>query len=120
MVLHEQIIIKEYLEDSWSTWFDGLTIAAKAPNPDGAAKFIDFMVSPEFYVRWDTDVGAPASANAKANAELPADAMNRAILGGDGLYVEVGDSTALADGIVSLLASPSLRSELGAALRAAK
>ena len=31
-------------------WFDGLTIAAKAPNPDGAAKFIDFMVSPEFYV----------------------------------------------------------------------
>jgi spermidine/putrescine transport system substrate-binding protein len=62
-------------------WFDGLTIAAKAPNPDGAAKFIDFMVSPEFYVRWDTDVGAPASANAKANAELPPDAMNRAILG---------------------------------------
>jgi len=62
-------------------WFDGLTIAAKAPNPDAAAKFIDFMVSPEFYVRWDTDVGAPASANAKANAELPPDAMNRAILG---------------------------------------
>ncbi len=26
MVLHEQIIIKEYLEDSWSAWFDGLTI----------------------------------------------------------------------------------------------
>ena len=62
-------------------WFDGLTIAANAPNPDGAAKFIDFMVSPEFYVRWDTDVGAPASANAKANAALPADAMNRTILG---------------------------------------
>ena len=50
-------------------WFDGLTIAAKAPNPEGAAKFIDFMVSPEFYVHWDTDVGAPASANAKANAD---------------------------------------------------
>jgi spermidine/putrescine transport system substrate-binding protein len=32
-------------------------------------------------VRWDTDVGAPASANAKANGELPADAMNRTILG---------------------------------------
>jgi spermidine/putrescine transport system substrate-binding protein len=62
-------------------WFDGLTIAAKAPNPEGAAKFIDFMVSPEFYVRWDTDVGAPASANGKANGELPADAMNRTILG---------------------------------------
>ena len=39
------------------------------------------MVSPEFYVKWDTDVGAPASANAKANAQLPADAMNRAVLG---------------------------------------
>ena len=26
MVLHEQITIKEYLEDSWSSWFDGLTI----------------------------------------------------------------------------------------------
>ena len=27
MVLHYQITIKEYLEDSWSTWFDGLTIS---------------------------------------------------------------------------------------------
>ena len=26
-VLHYQITIKEYLEDSWSTWFDGLTIS---------------------------------------------------------------------------------------------
>ena len=49
-------------------WYDGLSIAANAPNPEGAHKFIDFMVSPEFYVKWDTDVGAPASANAKANA----------------------------------------------------
>jgi spermidine/putrescine transport system substrate-binding protein len=62
-------------------WFDGLTIAANAPNPDGAAKFIDFMVSPEFYVKWDNDVGAPASANAKADAQLPADALNRVVLG---------------------------------------
>ena len=30
MVLHEQITIKEYLEDSWSTWFDGLTISHAA------------------------------------------------------------------------------------------
>jgi spermidine/putrescine transport system substrate-binding protein len=62
-------------------WFDGLTVAANAPNAEGAHKFIDFMVSPEFYVKWDTDVGAPASANAKANAALPAEAMNRAVLG---------------------------------------
>jgi hypothetical protein len=30
MVLHYQITIKEYLEDSWSTWFDGLTITHDA------------------------------------------------------------------------------------------
>jgi spermidine/putrescine transport system substrate-binding protein len=62
-------------------WFDGLTIANKAPNPEGAAAFINFMVDPEFYVKWDTDIGAPASANAKANAQLPADALNRVVLG---------------------------------------
>ena len=36
-------------------WFDGLSIAANAPNPDGAHAFIDFMVDPEFYVKWDTE-----------------------------------------------------------------
>ncbi len=61
-------------------WFDGLTVAAKAPNPDGAHAFIDFMVSPDFYVPWDNTIGAPASANAKANAMLPEDALNRAVL----------------------------------------
>src|SRR5262245_16405637 len=30
MVLHYQITVKEYLEDSWSTWFDGLTITHAA------------------------------------------------------------------------------------------
>jgi spermidine/putrescine transport system substrate-binding protein len=62
-------------------WYDGLSIAANAPNPEGALKFLDFMVSPEFYVKWDTEEGAPASANAKANAQLPEDAMNRKVLG---------------------------------------
>jgi hypothetical protein len=33
MNLHYQITVKEYLEDSWSTWFDGLTISHA---PDGA------------------------------------------------------------------------------------
>ena len=33
MVLHYQITVKEYLEDSWSTWFDGLAITHAA---DGA------------------------------------------------------------------------------------
>src|SRR5262245_309188 len=62
-------------------WFDGLAVAANAPNPDGALAFINFMVDPSFYVPWDTNVGAPASANEKANAALPADAMNRTVLG---------------------------------------
>ena len=48
---------------------------------EGALKFIDFMVSPDFYVKWGTDVGAPASANAKANAQLPEDDVNRKLLG---------------------------------------
>ena len=39
------------------------------------------MVDPKFYVPWDTNVGAPASANGKANAQLPEDALNRAVLG---------------------------------------
>ena len=62
-------------------WLDGLSIATGAPNDADAHKFIDYMVSPDFYVRWDTDVGAPASANGAANAQLPADAFNRSVLG---------------------------------------
>jgi len=66
-------------------WFDGLSIAANAPNLDCATKFLDFMVSPEFYVKWDTTVGAPASANDAANAQLPADAFNRVVMGQPGM-----------------------------------
>ena len=62
-------------------WLDGLSIASGSSNPDAALKFIDWMIDPDFYVPWDTNVGAPASANAAANAALPADAFNRAVLG---------------------------------------
>jgi spermidine/putrescine transport system substrate-binding protein len=62
-------------------WLDGLSIATDAPNAEAAAKFIDFMVSNDFYVKWGSAVGAPASANEKANAELPADAFNKTVLG---------------------------------------
>lgn len=62
-------------------WFDGLSIATDAPNAEAAAKFIDFMVSPEFYVKWGSGVGAPASANENANARLPEDSFNRQVLG---------------------------------------
>jgi hypothetical protein len=30
MALHYRITVKEYLEDSWATWFDGLTITHAA------------------------------------------------------------------------------------------
>ncbi|MGI9334085.1 MAG: ABC transporter substrate-binding protein [Gammaproteobacteria bacterium] len=62
-------------------WFDGLSIATNAPNREAAHAFIDFMINPEFYVKWDTEVGAPASANAAANAQLPEDAFNRTVMG---------------------------------------
>ena len=62
-------------------WLDGLSIATNAPNRTGAHKFIDWMIDPKFYVKWDTDVGAPASANAKANSMLPDSAFNRVVLG---------------------------------------
>ena len=62
-------------------WFDGLSIPTDAPNREAAHAFIDFMVDPEFYVRWDTDVGAPASANLAAMEQLPEGAFNRDVLG---------------------------------------
>ncbi|MEJ8570641.1 ABC transporter substrate-binding protein [Microbaculum marinum] len=62
-------------------WLDGLSIPTDAPNLDAAYEFINWMIDPEFYVKWDTDVGAPASANGKAMGELPEDAFNRKVLG---------------------------------------
>ena len=62
-------------------WLDGLSIQTGATHIAEAKAFIDWMIDPEFYVKWDTDVGAPASANAAANAGLPDDAFNRTVLG---------------------------------------
>jgi len=61
-------------------WLDGLSLAKDAPNPDAAYAFIDWMIAPEFYVKWDTDIGAPASANGAAMAALPEGAFNREVL----------------------------------------
>ena len=52
-------------------WFDGLAIAADAPNADGAHKFIDYMIDPTYYVEWATKIGAPASASTVAMAAMP-------------------------------------------------
>ena len=62
-------------------WLDSLTVAAGSERVEAAHAFIDWMIDPEFYVRWDTDTGAPVSANLEAVAALPEDAFNRAVMG---------------------------------------
>lgn len=54
-------------------WLDGLSVPASAPNKAEAVSFINYMIDPKFYVQWATEVGAPASANARAMEQLPAD-----------------------------------------------
>ncbi|MBX3567431.1 MAG: extracellular solute-binding protein [Rhizobiaceae bacterium] len=68
-------------EEGASAWFDVMMIAKDAPNKEAAEKFIDYMVSPDFYITWDTTAGAAVSANAKAVAGLPEDAFNRTVMG---------------------------------------
>jgi spermidine/putrescine transport system substrate-binding protein len=78
-------------------WLDGLSIATDAPQASAAYQFIDWMIDPEFYVKWDTDVGAPASANAKALGQLDATAFNRQILGDAEKVANVQFMGAMAD-----------------------
>lgn len=61
-------------------WLDGLSVPTSSTKQDAAYAFIDWMIDPEFYVKWAAE-GAPASANAKAAAALPDDAFNKRILG---------------------------------------
>lgn len=61
-------------------WIDGLSIPATSTHKAAASAFIDWMLDPDFYVRWDKE-GAPASANAKAAAALPETSFNRSVLG---------------------------------------
>lgn len=67
-------------EEGAMAWLDGWAIPKGAPNRELAHKWIDFMISPEFYVRWDTEVGAPASSNLAAMQQLPEDSFNRQVL----------------------------------------
>jgi len=61
-------------------WLDGLSIPTASTKKDAAHMFINWMIEPEFYVKWAAE-GAPASANAKAAAALPDDAFNNRVLG---------------------------------------
>jgi spermidine/putrescine transport system substrate-binding protein len=60
-------------------WLDGLSVPASSKKKEAALKFINYMIDPKFYVTWATQAGAPASANAAAMAQLPADDLNRQI-----------------------------------------
>ena len=61
-------------------WLDGLSIPSASTKQDAAHAFIDWMIDPDFYVKW-AEEGAPASANAAAAAALPDDAFNKRVLG---------------------------------------
>ncbi len=60
-------------------WLDGLSIPASSKNQEAARAFINYMIDPEFYVKWAAN-GAPSSANAKANAALPDTDFNKMAL----------------------------------------
>ena len=69
-------------------WLDGLSIPASSTHKDAAHAFIDWMVDPEFYVKWEPD-GAPATSNTKAAAALPETSFNRAVLGDPAVVAKV-------------------------------
>jgi spermidine/putrescine transport system substrate-binding protein len=62
-------------------WIDTWAIAKDAPNPEAAYKFIDYMISADFYVKWDTEVGAPTPTSQATLDGLPEDSFNRAVMG---------------------------------------
>lgn len=62
-------------------WLDSFAIPVGSDNVEGAEKFINYMISPEFYAEWDSSVGAPVSASTRALEALPEDAFNRAVMG---------------------------------------
>ena len=69
-------------------WLEGLSIPSSSNNKDAARAFINYMINPEFYVKW-AESGAPASANAKAAAALPSDDFNRTTLGDPAVVARV-------------------------------
>lgn len=60
-------------------WLDGLSLPKESAKQASALAFINYMIDPQFYYKWATEVGAPASANQAAMQSLPADSLNRTI-----------------------------------------
>ena len=68
-------------EEGGIGWIDTWAIAKDAPNMEAAYKFINYMISPEFFVKWDTEVGSPAPTSQAVLDQLPEDAFNRTVMG---------------------------------------
>jgi spermidine/putrescine transport system substrate-binding protein len=62
-------------------WIDTWAIAKDAPNRDLAHKWLDYMISSQFYVTWDTTAGAPAPTTQESLDGLPEDNFNRIVMG---------------------------------------
>jgi len=69
-------------------WLDGLSIPTTSTRQDAALAFIDWMIDPGFYVKWDTE-GAPATSNTAAAAALPESSFNRKVLGDPAVVARV-------------------------------
>ncbi|GAB1363042.1 ABC transporter substrate-binding protein [Rhodobacter sp.] len=69
-------------------WLDSLTVPTTSTHKDAAYAFIDWMVDPDFYVKWEAE-GAPATSNTKAAAALPETSFNRTVLGDPAVVARV-------------------------------
>lgn len=69
-------------------WLDGLSIPASSTHQDAAYAFLNWMIDPAFYTKWDTE-GAPATSNAVAAAALPEASFNRMVLGDPAVVAKV-------------------------------
>jgi spermidine/putrescine transport system substrate-binding protein len=69
-------------------WLDGLSIPTSSTKQDAAYAFLNWMIDPAFYVKWDAE-GAPATSNAVAAAALPETSFNRKVLGDPAVVAKV-------------------------------
>lgn len=77
-------------------WLDSLSIPETSTKKEAAAQFINWMIDPEFYVKWDPE-GAPTSANAKAIAALPDESFNKSVLADPEIVARVQFQAAVTD-----------------------
>ncbi len=62
-------------------WIDTWAIPKDAPHKDIAYKWLDYMISSEFYLTWDNTAGAPAPTTQASLDALAEDHFNRAVMG---------------------------------------